>query len=134
MLFALKYPERVAKLVLNGGNMRPGGVKLQVQIPVVLEWMAAGAISAFDKKAVAKREMLELMVSQPKLTDGDLCRLSMPVLVIAGKNDMIRQSHTERIHRAIPGSRLVILDGDHFVAHGTPDAFNGADLEFLKDA
>ena len=134
MLFALKYPERIAKLVLNGGNMRPVGVKFWVQMPVVLGWAAAKAVSVFDKKAVAKRELLELMVNQPKLTDGDLGRLTMPTLVIAGKNDMIRQSHTERIHRAIPGSRLVILDGDHFVAHGQPEAFNKAVLEFLEDA
>jgi len=132
MLFALKYPERVDHLILNGGNMHPKGVKPMVQLPVILGWSAASAISVFDKKAAAKKELLELMVNQPKLTGHDLRRLTMPTLVIAGKNDMIRQSHTEEIHRAIPGSRLAILDGDHFVAHGSPDAFNRTVLDFLK--
>ena len=36
LTFSLKYPERVRKLVLNGANLNPGGVKPSVQLPVVL--------------------------------------------------------------------------------------------------
>ena len=31
--FALKYPQRVKKLILNGANLDPMGVKLHVQLP-----------------------------------------------------------------------------------------------------
>lgn len=132
LAFALKYPERVNRLILNGGNLRPWGVKFFVQLPVVLGWAAAKAISVFDKKAVAKAELLELMVTQPRLRPADLSTLHIPTLVIAGTNDMIRTSHTREIHRAIAGSELKLIDGDHFVAHGNPVAFNRAVLEFLN--
>ena len=130
--FALKYPERVDKLILNGGNLRPWGVKFSVQLPVVLGYGIAKLISVFDKKAAAKAELLGLMVTQPHVSKNDLANLKIPTLVIAGKNDMIRDSHTREIHASIPGSELSIIPGDHFVAHGNPDAFNRAVLEFLN--
>lgn len=133
LAFAMKYPERVNRLVLNGGNLRPRGVKLFVQLPVVLGYWLAKGISVFDKKAVPKAELLGLMVTQPSLRAADLAGFKVPTLVVAGKNDMIRDSHTRAIHRAIAGSRLAILPGDHFVAHGNPEAFNAAVLEFLSE-
>lgn len=132
LAFALRWPERVNKLVLNGGNLRPWGVKFFVQLPIVLGYTCAKAISLLDKKAVPKAEMLGLMVTQPNLRPKDLSGLRLPTLVIAGTNDMIRESHTKEIHRAIPNSKLALIPGDHFVAHGNPHAFNRAVLEFLK--
>lgn len=132
LAFALRYPQRVEKLILNGGNLRPWGVKFFVQLPVVLGWAAAKAISVFDKRAVHKAELLELMVTQPKLRSADLVNLRIPTLVIAGKRDMIRESHTREIHRAIKDSELAIIDGDHFVARGNPEAFNRAVADFLE--
>ena len=55
MLFALKYPERVDRLILNGANLYPRGVKLAVQLPVVLGYGLVSLIAKFDKKAVAKK-------------------------------------------------------------------------------
>lgn len=129
--FALRYPERVEKLILNGGNLRPWGVKFFVQLPVVLGYGLAKLISRFDKKAVPKAELLGLMVNEPHRTAADFADFHVSTLVIAGKNDMIRESHTREMHRAISGSELVILPGDHFVAHGNPEAFNRAVLDFL---
>lgn len=129
--FAMHHPERVGKLILNGGNLRPWGVKFFVQLPVVLGYWLAKAISVFDQKAVSKKELLELMVTQPKIENADLADFRVPTLVIAGTNDMIRTSHTREIHRAIRGSELAIIEGDHFVAHGNSDAFNRAVMDFL---
>ena len=44
MLFALKYPERVDKLILNGANLFPSGVKMSVQIPNGRAWQLYGRI------------------------------------------------------------------------------------------
>ena len=131
LAFALKHPERVEKLILNGGNLQPWGVKFFVQLPIVLGYWLAKAISVFDKKAVAKAELLGLMVTQPNLKPQDLSVLNIPTLVIAGENDMIRTAHTKEIHRAIANSELKIIPGDHFVANKNPAAFNAAVMDFL---
>ena len=82
---------------------------------------------------VADMDAAQLYRTQPSLRAADLAGFKVPTLVVAGKNDMIRDSHTRAIHRAIAGSRLAILPGDHFVAHGNPEAFNAAVLEFLSE-
>lgn len=116
LLFALKYPEYVEKLILNGADLCPSGVKLTTQLPIVLGWGMCRVPALFSRKARANWEMLDLMVTQPHIPTEALARLPMPALVVAGERDMIREGHTRAIAAAIPDSRLAILPGDHFVA------------------
>ena len=51
LLFALNYPEYVEKLVLNGADLYPSGVKLSTQLPIVLGWGLLQAVRRFDKRA-----------------------------------------------------------------------------------
>ena len=131
LLFALKYPRYVEKLVLNGANLCPSGVKASTQLPIIAGWVVCRVFACFDQKARRNWELLNLMVTQPHIRAQDLERLAMPVLVAAGEQDMIRESHTRAIAAAIPGSRLAILPGDHFVARRNWQAFNPLVLEFL---
>lgn len=78
--------------------------------------------------------MLGLMVTQPCIAPGELASLNMPVLVIAGTKDMIRLSHTQLIARSIPGSKLAILEGDHFIASKNGKLLTGVWMPFLRNA
>lgn len=140
LLFALKYPGYVDRMILNGADLTPFGVRLPVQIPIVAGYAAAAALSpaavCFPEKAKRelkrRRELLGLMAKEPWIRPEDLRRLRMPVLVIAGSDDMIRESHTKAICRALPNGRLRILEGSHFVASERPEAFNRAVAAFLR--
>ena len=132
LLFALRWPERVEKLILNGANLDPKGVKPTVQLPILLGYGLVSAIALFDRGALPKKELLGLMVTQPHITPGQLAELPIPTLVVAGERDMIRESHTRLIAASIPGAELCILPGSHFVAAEHPTAFNRAVLEFLS--
>lgn len=131
LLFALRYPAYVDRLILNGANLSPRGVKLWVQIPVVLGYAVASLMARFDRKAVNNREILALMVREPHIASAWLKSIDKPTLVIAGTRDMIRTRHTRRIAVSIPGAKLVILPGDHFIAAKQSEAFNHAVEEFL---
>jgi pimeloyl-ACP methyl ester carboxylesterase len=51
--------------------------------------------------------------------------LSVPVTLIAGADDQIADvgRHSERLHRAVPGSTFIALPGlGHMVHHLAPDA------------
>ena len=133
LLFALKYPDRVERLILNGANLDPCGVKLKTQIPIVLGWGLCRLCALFSQQAKQNWEMLNLMVTQPHIHRAELAGLDMPVLVVAGEQDMIRESHTQSIAANIPNSRLVILPGDHFIARRNWQGFNDTVLEFLLD-
>lgn len=132
LLFALNYPEYVEKLVLNGADLYPSGVKLSTQLPIVLGWGLLQAVRRFDKRARPKWELLDLMTTQPHINAKALAALNMPALVVAGNRDMIREKHTRLIAKSIPGSELAILPGDHFVARQNWEAFNPVILEFLR--
>lgn len=84
LLFALKYPDRVERLILNGANLDPCGVKLKTQIPIVLGWGLCRLCALFSQQAKQNWEMLNLMVTQPHIHRAELAGLDMPVLVVAG--------------------------------------------------
>ena len=133
LTFALLHPERVDRLVLNGANLDPGGVKPVIQIPIVLGYRLASLFAGRSPEARLHAEILGLMVNEPRIPPEALKELRLPVLVIAGTRDMIREAHTRMIAGALPDSRLVLLPGDHFIAAKNPDAFNEAVEAFLNE-
>lgn len=131
LTFALRHPDRVSRLILNGANLDPRGVKPLVQLPIVAGYRLASLSK--NSKGRAKAELLGLMVKEPHIDPAELKALTMPVLVIAGTKDMIRESHTRLIAASIPGARLALIPGDHFIANKEPAAFNRAVRTFFTE-
>lgn len=133
LTFALHYPERVDRLILNGANLFPAGVKPTVQLPIVLGYHTASLFAKRSPKAKENAALLGLMVKEPNIRPEELNGLTVPTLVIAGTKDMIRESHTRLIARSLPNARLVLLPGDHFIANKEPAVFNRAVRDFLGE-
>ena len=133
LTFALAHPGRVSRLILNGANLDPSGVKARVQIPIIFCYKLASLFAEKSPQAKARAEMLGLMVNEPRIPPEALKELRLPVLVIAGTRDMIREAHTRMIAGALPDSRLVLIPGDHFIAARNPEAFNQAVEAFLNE-
>ena len=131
MVFAMKYPERVNKLILDGANLDAKGVKRSIQIPIEIGYRFAKLFAKKSDEARKHAEMLGLMVNDPNVRPEELSAIKAKTLVMAGTKDMIKDDHTRLIARSIPDSQLVILEGDHFIANKCPDAFNRAVLDFL---
>ena len=132
MDFALRYPERVERLILNGVNLNPAGVKRTVQIPIELAYRITKQFARRSAAAAQKAEMLGLMVNDPHVEPSALAAIRAKTLVIAGTKDLIKAEHTRQIAHGIPGAELLFLEGDHFVAKKHPEAFNRAVLAFLR--
>ena len=131
LTFALRHPDRVCRLILNGANLDPKGVKPLVQLPIVAGYHFASLPKSPAARAHA--ELLGLMVNEPHIAPAELKKLTMPVLVIAGMKDMIRERHTRLIAASIPNVRLALIPGDHFIANKAPAAFNRAVRQFLEE-
>lgn len=145
MVFAAKYPERIDKLVLNGGNTTPSGVKRQYQAEIEEEYetlLSDKAVSKMSDNALSgstvntprkatTSELLELMINQPDITTEELQKIEADTLVIVGTDDMIDPLHTEYIAKTVRHSTLKTLSGDHFIAYNSPKAFNAEVLKFL---
>lgn len=131
LTFAIRYPERVEKLILDGANLDPSGVKREEQEKIEAAYEQALEHEKEGPEAKRKAELLGLMVNDPHIPEEDLAKVTAKTLVIAGTDDMIEEAHTRAIHAGIPGAELVFIEGDHFIAEKNPEAFNRAILGFL---
>lgn len=134
LIFALTYPERVDRLILNGANLDGKGVKPTIQLPIILGYKMASLFAKKSAEAKKHAELLGLMVHDPNIAPQELSQLSMKTLLITGTRDMIKDSHTKLICENISGACWKQIDGDHFIANKNPDAFNRAVADFLKQS
>ena len=132
MVFAVRHPGRVDRLILNGANLNSSGVKRRIQIPIELGYRIAKCFSGKSDEARRNAEMLGLMVNEPNVAPAELAGIRAKTLVIAGTRDMIKEAHTRLIAESIPDARLVFVKGDHFIANRNPAEFNRAVLDFLQ--
>lgn len=133
MKFAIKHPNMVKALILNGGNLNSKGVKRTTQIPIEIVYRIASRFASKSPDAKRNAEMLGLMVNEPNISPAELSKITAPTLVICGKRDMIKESHTKEIAGNIPNAKLSIIKGNHFVANKRFDAFNKEVDAFLKE-
>ena len=132
MKFAMKYPDMVKALILNGGNLNPKGVKRATQIPIEIGYKIAKRFVSKSPDAKKNAEMLGLMVNEPNIEPNELSKITAPTLVICGSSDMIKESHTKEIAENIPNAKLSIIKGNHFIANNRYVAFNKEVEDFLQ--
>ena len=132
MIFALRYPQLVDRLILNGGNLNGRGVKDSVQLPIVMGYKLALKSAARSDSARRKAELLGLMVNDPDIEPAELFNIKAKTLVLAGDRDMIKEDHTRLISCCIPNGELCIIKGDHFIAANATEEYNQVVLEFLR--
>ena len=132
VIFALKYPERVASLVLNGANLFPSGLKSSFLIPVKVLFAVFSLLSHFSRRAKRRSKLLYLMAKQPNIQPERLSGIKCPVLVIAGTQDVIKEKHTKLIAASLPDSSLCFLKGGHSIAKTNSVEFNSAVEKFLN--
>jgi pimeloyl-ACP methyl ester carboxylesterase len=130
--FAIARPGRVRRLILIEAPMPPSNLpELQTflatppeqmvsALPVALQGSVAGG-SRTGKRLVAQLQRLALessllsdVAGEPDIGDDELARLDLPVLCVYGDRSGCRPAG-ERLARAIPGARLEILSGGHFL-------------------
>jgi pimeloyl-ACP methyl ester carboxylesterase len=123
--FAAKYPQRVLKLILIAASGLSGQSsdllnKAQNAVaqndPITVDPALTGA-SALPQEVM---EFINLIISGynpitqqlPVLSDGQLEKLNMPVLFIAGKNDIMVDTiaAAQRLGSCIPGAEIHLLE------------------------
>jgi len=130
--FALKYPDKIKALILNGADLDTKGVKRTTQIPIEIGYRLAKLFENKSDDAKKNAEILGLMVNEPNIKVESLHSINIPTLVIAGKKDLIKEKHTRLIAENIKGAELSIIDGNHFIASKHPKEFNQEVDRFLN--
>ena len=131
LIFALRHPERIRRLIVNGANLFPEGLQERL---LAAMWRKYESFKLENTpEAEFNQELFRLMLDEPQIDPAELSHLTMPTLVIAGEKDMVQDSHTRLIAANIPGARLSIIPGDHFIAAREPAAFNAEVRAFFEE-
>lgn len=141
---AMRYPERVGRLVAISANYSTDGVPPKMlsalaNVKADAEMFASARESYRriapepDQWPTFLGKVVAMWRSEPAFSPADLGKISAPTLVMAGEFDTILLEHTESMAAAIPEAKILIVEGaDHFVPMKAPRAVNAAILEFLE--
>ncbi|AZB34097.1 alpha/beta fold hydrolase [Chryseobacterium bernardetii] len=129
--FALKYPERLNKLVTIGANAFPEGVEDKLIERFTSQMKQLNDMASGE--TFNERRLLKIMLTEPGISKDDLNKIKSKVLVIAGDRDVIKPDHTEFISKQIPNAeKKIYKDTTHMVPYEQPDQLNTDILSFLS--
>lgn len=135
LLLAIHHADKVGKLAVMGANLEPdaaykwaidGDVRVRARLTAEL------VHSDKPKPLQLRLQLLDLLGNQPHIPLSDLNHMQIPVLVMAGDRDVIRDDHTLSIFHALPKSQLAIFPGaTHMIPEQDPTRFNSTTLKFF---
>ncbi len=135
LTMAMNYPDKVKSLTTMGANLylKKGVIEKKFMRKVKLEVRIVGVVAFFNPKNWKdKYRVAKMLLKHPNIDPEDLKDIQIPVMVMAGENDLIMPDHTKLIAESIPNSKLVIIEGaDHYAPSDVPDKFNQYVLDFL---
>lgn len=132
--FASMYPERVRALVLNSGNIHLSGEKWWVRMATYFQYFFYSFAGLFSQRVLKRRSVISLMVDDLDVSEADLKQIKAPTLVIVGKNDLIKVSHSREIAALIPKARFEVIPRQgHMLARTNPTIFNKTVLTYFKE-
>jgi len=137
LILAMTYPDKFERVVAMGPSLRPDTAAVPgwlVELTNSDLREANERIEAGDASAELHRQQMhyELLAKHPHITTQELSRITIPVLVMSGDDDLIRAEHILEIYRAIPNSNLAVLPGvTHFALFEDPELFNYVAERFL---
>jgi pimeloyl-ACP methyl ester carboxylesterase len=143
---AMRYPDRLLKVVAYGANFHPDGLTaatLEWNKNVTVEnygaeWAYSDYLSVApdpDQFGVMLDKAVSMWLSQPNWTVDDLAKIKTPIFIIDDVlGQSIRPEHTQAMASAIPGARLVLIeDTDHAATIDKPEKFTRLVLDFLAE-
>ena len=131
---ALSHQERIAAMILVGGNISPDGMRATTRQGLKLMSFGRSIQGAFSKEGNTRKQLVDLMLEHPHIDPKQLEKITVPALIITGERDMVKDEHTELIVRSLPKARRVVIHGaSHFVMKDAPEEFDRIVYDFLME-
>ncbi|MEP1472500.1 MAG: alpha/beta hydrolase [Halieaceae bacterium] len=136
---AVDHPEVIGKVATMGANLQPDESAVQ---PWAVAWVkeASAEVDTMLKAGDTSQnwqvqaEHLRLLREQPDMSLEELASIKVPVLVMAGDSDVIRDEHTVLMYQNIEQAHLAIFPGQtHFTPESDPVLFNSTVDKFMSN-
>lgn len=129
----------IKKLVAMGANLRPDSTAVHAwainhdaaTLKTIKSDIAQGDTTA---NLDLQKQLLELLLTQPNIPTKDLAQIQAAVLIIAGDEDITKNSHTLEMYESLPKAQLCIMPGEtHYTPASNPKLFNSIVDRFLSE-
>jgi pimeloyl-ACP methyl ester carboxylesterase len=139
LLVALRRPDLLDRLVTIGANYHFSGVRPMGDdnpddpfFAMIAGQYAERSPDGADHFMDVAAKTFHMFATEPTLTLADLAGIAVPVLVMAGDDDLIELSHTCDLYEAIPGAQLAIVPAaSHALPMEHPDTTAHLILDFF---
>ena len=133
MVYASRYPNRIAGLLLNAGNMTFNGLTRRSRILVYLQYLCLKALSPFSSKMDIMAQVTGLMLHDLPLDRERLHQAAYPVWVVMGQRDVISIRHSREISELFPIHKLYVQRREgHRLAQRKYKIFNQMIRELVR--
>lgn len=84
-------------------------------------WMGAGAQTFIDAMMTTAGliNVLQNRMRYPQLTDAEICDLNPDVVMLSSEPYPFREKHIAELQQLVPGSKIVLVDGEMFSWYGS---------------
>ncbi|MFI0431223.1 alpha/beta fold hydrolase [Mariniflexile sp. HMF6888] len=130
---------KVKKIVAMGANLRPDTTAVNSWAPEAVRKQQLKTLEMIAKGDTSKDWQLELqldglLLNQPNISYSDLKKIAVPVLVMVGDRDIIKNEHAVEIFNNLPIGQLCIMPGiNHGAPRNNPIIFNEIANRFLTE-
>ncbi len=118
LLVAMRRPDLVHRVVAIGANYHYDGLMPMPAFDTASEEFAQWAErfgehspDGADHATVVEEKTRIMTYSEPNLSTADLATIRVPVLVMAGDDDVATLAHTCSMFESIPGAQLSVVPG-----------------------
>jgi 2-hydroxy-6-oxonona-2,4-dienedioate hydrolase len=137
--FALRYPQRIDRLVLQGPTVDPAARSLGKQLIRLMfnsrrEQHSMGRITLKDYRAAGLHRILgTIKLALEDRIEDKLPLIRAPTLVVRGERDaVVPQIWAEKVTALLPNGKLYIIPrAAHTVNYSVPEKFAAAIISFL---
>ncbi|MEW7277573.1 alpha/beta hydrolase [Aquimarina sp. 2201CG1-2-11] len=131
---------KVKKIVAMGANLRPDTTAVNSWAPNEVKENLMKVKKMIEQGDTYKNWNLELqldqlLLNQPNISHSELKKIEIPVLIIAGDRDIIKNEHSVEIFNNLTKGQLCIMPGtNHWAPSNKSVIFNEIAHKFLSES
>ncbi len=136
----IRQNSKIKKIVAMGANLRPDTTAVNSYAPKYVRESIVRSKEMIAKGDTSKDWNLELqldglLINQPNISHSDLKNITVPVLIIVGDRDIIKNEHAVEIFNNLTKGQLCIMPGiNHGAPRNNPLIFNEIANRFLSES
>ncbi|GAA3985109.1 alpha/beta hydrolase [Hymenobacter antarcticus] len=132
LLLAMKHPRKVKKLASMAAVLYNDNTSISPKLNALLRKQLAEMKNKGIAEADMNYRLKNLLLTEPHVQPDALAKVTVPVLVMAGEDDIVKREHTALIARKLPGSTLKIFrKAGHEAPTEVTEEFNRTVMDFF---